>query len=128
MQKLNFIDLSKQQKIISADLTARITKVLEDGQYIFGQEVDELEVKLAERVGVKYCVSVGSGTDALIIALMSMDIGYGDEVIVPAFTFAATIEAVLLVGATPVLADIEPASCNICCSSIKEKISSKTKL
>lgn len=127
MQKLNFIDLSKQQKVISADLTSRIAKVLKDGQYLFGQEVEELEVKLAKRTGTKYCVSVGSGTDALIIALMSMDIGHGDEVIVPAFTFAATIEAVLLVGATPVLADIEPASCNICCLSIIEKISSKTK-
>lgn len=127
MQKLKFIDLGAQYRLNSHNVKSRIEKVLDHGQFIFGEEVEELELKLAEIVRVNHCITVGSGTDALIISLMALNIGVGDEVIIPAFTFAATIEAVLLVGATPVLADVDPITCNICYSSVKEKLNTKTK-
>lgn len=123
-----FIDLASQQAAIKDELDRRIARVLAHGQYIMGPEVAEMEQALADFAGSHHCIAVASGTEALLIALMSLGIGSGDEVIVPAFTFAATAEAVLLVGATPVLVDVELDTCNIDLSGVKSAISNRTKV
>ena len=89
--------------------------------------MQELEEKLAEYTGVKYCITVASGTEALLISLMALGIKPGDEVITTPFTFAATAEVIVLLGAKPVFVDIEPETCNIDASKIDEKITNKTK-
>ncbi|MDC3016021.1 DegT/DnrJ/EryC1/StrS family aminotransferase [Luminiphilus sp.] len=124
---MDFIDLDAQQRAISENLNARIQKVLAHGQYIMGPEVRELELTLARYVGVQHCLSVSSGTDALLIALMSLGVGLGDEVITTPFTYAATAEVVALLGARPVFVDIEVESANIDPGQIAEAITEKTK-
>ncbi len=124
---MQFIDLKTQQAAIRADLDRRIAAVLDHGQYILGPEVTEMERVLAEYVGVKHCVSMASGTDALLVALMALGIGPGDEVITSAFTFVASGEVIVLAGATPVFADVEPHTANIDPASIAAKITPRTK-
>lgn len=108
-----FIDLATQQVRIKELLQERIRKVLEHGQYIMGPEVAELEERLACFVGVKHAVACSSGTDALVMLLMALGVGPGDAVLTTPFTFAATAEAVMLTGATPVFVDIEPDTFNM---------------
>src|ERR1700723_3661563 len=103
-----FFDLKAQQARIGPALKARLDAVLAHGQYILGPEVAELEGRLAAFCGATYCVSVSSGTDALQIALMAEGIGRGDAVFLPAFTYTATAEVPLLLGATPVFVDVDP--------------------
>ena len=122
-----FIDLAKQQAVIKEDLDRRIQRVLAHGQYIMGPEIAELEQRLANYVGTSHCITVGSGTDALLISLMALGVGPGDEVITPAFTFVATAEVIALLGATPVFVDVDPSTCNIDASKITDKITEKTK-
>lgn len=122
-----FIDLKSQYESLKDNVQDRINKVLEHGQYILGPEVKELEGKLAEFAGTKHCVSVSSGTDALLISLMANDIGSGDEVITTPFTFVATGEVIALRGAKPVFVDVEPDTCNIDVSKIEAAINSRTK-
>jgi len=110
---LPFIDLPQQQTKILSKLEAGISQVLFHGKYILGPEVTELEKRLADYVGVKYCITVANGTDALQIAQMALDIGPGDEVIIPGFTFIATAETVALLGAKPVYVDICPQTYNL---------------
>ncbi len=110
---MNFIDLAAQQRRISKELNANIARVLAHGQYINGPEVRELESALAAYVGVKHAVGCASGTDALLMALMALDIGPGDAVLTTPFTFFATAEVISLLGATPVFVDIDPATFNI---------------
>ena len=110
---MQFIDLAKQQSGIRDKIEERIKKVLDHGKYIMGPEVFELEVKLAEYIGVKHCISCSSGTDALLIALMAKGIGPGDAVITTPFTFIATAGVIKLLGATPVFVDIYPKTFNI---------------
>ncbi len=110
---LPYIDLQAQYRDLKASIDAQIHAVLDHGQYILGPEVSELEERLAARVGVRHCVSCGSGTDALLLALMALGIGRGDEVITSPFTFFATGEMIALLGATPVMVDIEPETWNI---------------
>jgi UDP-2-acetamido-2-deoxy-ribo-hexuluronate aminotransferase len=124
---MDFIDLKAQQNAIKPELDRRIARVLEHGQYIMGPEVAELEGTLADYVGVKHCVSVASGTEALLISLMALDIGPGDEVITTPFSFIATAEVIVLLGATPVFVDVDPRTANIDDRLIEAKISSKTK-
>ena len=104
---MQFIDLKKQYSLVENIVNENIKKVLDSGQYIMGPQITELENKLAKFVGVKYCVSCSSGTDALVMPLMAYNIGVGDAVFVPAFTFFATAESVSIVGATPVFVDID---------------------
>jgi UDP-2-acetamido-2-deoxy-ribo-hexuluronate aminotransferase len=122
-----FIDLKAQYEALKPQIQARINRVLEHGQYIMGPEVRELEERLEQYTGAKHCITVASGTEALLISLMALGIKPGDEVITTPFTFAATAEVIVLLGAIPVFVDIEPDTCNINASLIEEKITSKTK-
>jgi len=110
---MEFIDLNAQQDRIRPELDRRIKTVLAHGKYIMGPEVHELEEGLAEFVDGTYCVSVSSGTDALLIALLALEVGPGDEVVTTPFSFIATAEAILLAGATPVFVDIDPRTYNL---------------
>ncbi|NTU49943.1 MAG: DegT/DnrJ/EryC1/StrS family aminotransferase [Desulfobulbaceae bacterium] len=122
-----FIDLKSQYQALRPEIHARINAVLEHGQYILGPEVKELEERLQDFTGAKHCIAVSSGTDALLISLMAIGIGPGDEVITTPFTFVATAEVIVLLGATPVFVDIEPDTCNIDVSKIEAAITAKTK-
>lgn len=110
---MDFIDLKTQQQRIKSQLDANIQKVLAHGNYIMGPEIKEIEAKLATYVGVKHAVACASGTDALLMALMALDIGPGDAVFTTPFTFIATAEVISLLGATPVFVDIDPKTFNI---------------
>jgi UDP-2-acetamido-2-deoxy-ribo-hexuluronate aminotransferase len=103
-----FLDLRAQQARIGTEMRRRIDTVLGHCQFVLGPEVLELETELARRAGAAHCVSVSSGTDALLIAMMAEDIGPGDAVFLPAFTYTATAEVPLLLRATPVFVDIDP--------------------
>ena len=122
-----FINLHAQQSRIRDQIDANIKKVLDHGQYIMGPEVPELEERLADYVGVKHCIGVSSGTDALLMALMAVGVQPGDEVITSAFTFIATGEMIALLGATPVFVDIDPITYNIDPKEIEKAITPKTK-
>jgi UDP-2-acetamido-2-deoxy-ribo-hexuluronate aminotransferase len=124
---MQFIDLKAQYRRIETDVNQRIQAVLNHGQYIMGPELTELESQLAEFVGVKHAIGVSDGTTALLIALMALDIGVGDEVITTPFTFIATGEMIALLGATPVFVDIDPQTYNIDVNKIESAITSKTK-
>lgn len=124
---VSFIDLKTQYRALQPEIARRIDAVLEHGQYIMGPEVQELEERLAEFVGVPHCVTVASGTEALLISLMALGIGPGDEVITTPFTFVATAEVIALAGAKPVFVDVERDTCNIDVSRVEERIASRTK-
>jgi len=124
---MQFIDLKVQQQRIRDKIEFNINKVLEHGKYIMGPEVAELEERLAEFAGVKHCIGVASGTDALMIAMMALGIGEGDEVITTPFTFIATGEMIALLGAKPVFVDIDPNTYNIDPAKIGYAITPKTK-
>lgn len=125
--KIQFIDLKSQYQALKPRIQERINQVLEHGQYIMGPEVAELEQKLATYTGAKHCITVASGTEALLISLMALGVGPGDEVITTPFTFVATAEVIVLLGAKPVFVDIEPYTCNIDANLIEAAITSKTK-
>ena len=122
-----FIDLASQQDRIRPALERALHRVLHHGRYIQGPEIEALEKRLADYVGVEHCVGVSSGTDALLIALMALGIGPDDEIITTAFSFAATAEVILLLGARPVYVDIDPVTFNIDVSLIEEKINARTR-
>lgn len=124
---MEFIDLKTQQERIRKNIDYRIARVLDHGQYIMGPEIAELEKVLASYVGVKHCITNSSGTDALLLAMMAMGIGHGDEVITTPFTFFATGEMVSLIGAKLVLVDIDPNTYNLDPKKIEQAITSKTK-
>ena len=121
------IDLKAQYKSIAEDLDRVTKEVLSSAGYIMGKNVTEFEKEFAEYLGVKHAISVGNGTDALVIALKSLGIGAGDEVITTPFTFFATEETISAVGATPVFVDVEKETFDIDPSKIEEKITSRTK-
>ncbi len=127
MQPIEFIDLKTQQKRILPELERRMKAVLDHGKYIMGPEVRELEERLAGYVGAKHCIAVASGTDALLIALMALGIGAGDEVITTPFSFIATAETIVLLGAKPVFVDIDPKTYNIDPDRIESAITSRTR-
>ncbi len=122
-----FIDLKAQYRALQPQIQGRINLVLEHGQYIMGPEVFELEERLAAYVGATHCITVASGTEALLISLMALGIGPGDEVITTPFTFAATAEVMVLLGAKPVFVDIEPDTCNIDAELIEAAMTPRTK-
>ena len=124
---MQFIDLKAQQRLIRKDLDRRIAAILDHGRYILGPEIGEMEAVLADYAGVSHCISVASGTDALMLALMALDIEPGDEVITTPFSFISTAEVIGLLGGTPVFVDIDPDTFNIRSDLIEAAISAKTK-
>ncbi|MGQ4276468.1 DegT/DnrJ/EryC1/StrS family aminotransferase [Pseudidiomarina sp. E22-M8] len=124
---MQFIDLAAQQARIKDKIDAAIQRVLAHGKYILGPEVAELEERLADYTGAKYCITVANGTDALQIAQMALGIGPGDEVITPGFTYIATAETVALLGAKPVYVDIDPKTYNLDPALLETAITRKTK-
>ena len=131
---MEFIDLKAQQKQLTKkgitlreDIEKRIQCVLDHGKYILGPEVAQLEAELSDYVGVKHCIAVSSGTDALLIALMALEIRPGDEVITTPFSFFSTVETIMLLGAKPVFVDIDKQTYNIDPRKIEVAITKKTK-
>ncbi len=122
-----FLDLSIQYKEIRDEIDTNLQKVFKKGNFILGKEVEEFENEFAEYCGVDYGVGVNSGTDALFLALKALNIGAGDEVIVPAFTYIASSLAISYTGAKPVFCDIEEDTYNINPDLIEDKITDKTK-
>ena len=124
---MEFIDLKAQYGVLRETINSRIQSVLDHGQYIMGPEVKELEQRLAEWTGARHCITVASGTEALLISLMALGVGPGDEVITTPFTFVATAEMIVLLGARPVFVDAELDTCNIDASKIESAITPRTK-
>lgn len=124
---MQFTDLKSQYAALKTSIDARIQRVLDHGQYIMGPEVAEMEAALAARARVKHCVAVASGTEALLIALMALDLKPGDEIITTPFTFAATAEVIVLLGGQPVYVDIQPDTCNIDPALIEAAITPRTR-
>jgi len=121
------LDLKGQYKKIKPEIDAAIQQVLDNTNFINGKEVTEFEVKLAEYLNSRYVIACANGTDALQIAMMALELKPGDEVIVPAFTYAATAEVVGLLGLVPVLVDVDPKTFNIKVEDIEPSITDKTK-
>jgi dTDP-4-amino-4,6-dideoxygalactose transaminase len=119
---MQFIDLAAQYKYLKLKIDKRIQDVLDHGKYIMGPEVQELEEKLAEYVGVKHAITCANGTDALTLAMMVLDIEPGDAVFCPTFTFFATAEVIAYEGATPVFVDSDEATFNICPIDLEKRI------
>jgi UDP-2-acetamido-2-deoxy-ribo-hexuluronate aminotransferase len=124
---MDFIDLKSQQARLRQEINGRIGKVLAHGQYIMGPEVGELEERLADYVGVKHCIGVSSGTDSLLIAMMALGIGPGDEVITIPYTWISTAEMIALKGAKPVFVDIDPGTWNMNPALIEQAITGRTR-
>ena len=122
MPNVPFLDLKAQQQRIAADLRRRIDAVLAHCQFVLGPEVVELEKALAEFCGAQHCVAVSSGTDALQIALMAEEIGRGDAVFLPAFTYTATAEVPLILGAKPIFVDVDPGTFQIDPAHLEQRI------
>lgn len=124
---MEFVDLKTQYRVIQGSVETRIHAVLEHGRFILGPEVRELERELARRTGARHCISCASGTDALLIALMALGIGLGDEVITSPFTFIATVEMVALLGARAVFVDIDPRTYNLDAARVAGAITERTR-
>lgn len=124
---MDFIDLKSQYAALRDNINARIQKLLDHGQYILGPEVREMEEALVAYTGARHCISVASGTEALLICLMALDLQPGDEIITSPFTFAATAEMIVLAGGVPVFVDIEPDTANIDANLIEAAITPRTK-
>ena len=114
--------MAAQRERLGDSIERAITAVLKHGQFVLGPEVTELERQLAEFCGARHCISCANGTDALLLVLMAEGIGPGDAVFVPAFTFVATAEVVVLAGATPVFVDVHPDSFNLDVESLEAAI------
>ncbi len=124
---MEFTDLKAQYRALKREIDARMQRVLDHGQFILGPEVRELEEKLEAYTGAKHCVTVASGTEALLIALMALDVRPGDEVITTPFTFIATAEMIVLLGAKAVLVDVEEDTANIDARQIEVAITPRTR-
>lgn len=122
-----FVDLAAQQTRLRPALEQAIEHVLRHGRYILGPEVAELEEKLADYTGARYCITCANGTDALQIAQMALGIGPGDEVITPGFGYIAAAETIALLGATAVFVDIDPVTCNLDPTTLEAAITPRTK-
>lgn len=125
---MDFVDLKSQYKRLKPSIDENIANVLAHGQYVMGPEIAQLEKELADFVNVSDCVSVSSGTDALVIALLASGVGPGDEVITSPFSFFASAESIALLGAIPVFVDIETETYNLDANLLEAAISNKTKV
>jgi len=127
MRKVGMLDLKEEYGIFKDEITAAVHEVLESQQFINGPAVEALEGELARRVGVAHAIAVSSGTDALLVSMMALDIGYADEVILPAFTFFATAGSVARLGATPVFVDIDPRTFNLDPARVEAAVTERTR-
>jgi UDP-2-acetamido-2-deoxy-ribo-hexuluronate aminotransferase len=127
MNPVPYLDLKPQYQALSEKINARIQTVLNHGQFILGPEVVECEKALAAYIGTKYCLTAASGTDSLMLALMALGVGRGDEVITTPFSFFATAEVISLVGAEPIFVDIEPVTYNLDPAKLAAAITPRTK-
>ncbi len=127
MPSIPLVDLQAQYRAIKREIDEAIQRVLESGQFVLGPEVDMLEQELAAYCGTQHAVGVASGTDALELALRACGIGPGDEVLTSTFTFFATAEAILAIGAKPVFADIELATYNLDPAQLAARLTPRTK-
>src|ERR1700742_5169664 len=127
IESVPFIDIGAQRRRLGTSIDEAVARVLAHCQFINGPEVDELQKRLAEFSGAKHVVSCASGTDALLMVLMAKNIGPGDAVICPSFTFCATGEAVALTGASPVFVDVDEATFNMDAASLKRGVAAARK-
>ncbi len=127
IDRIPLVDVKAQYAPLIPQLKQALEEVLEVGQFVFGPNVTAFEEEAARYLGVRETIGVGNGTDAIVLVLNALEIGSGDEVICPAFTFYATAEAIARVGATPVFADIEPHSFNLDPERVAERITPRTK-
>ena len=125
--RIPLADLKMQYFYLKTEISAALNRVLAKGCYIYGEEVALFERDFADYCGARFAIGVASGTDALRLSLLACDIGPGDEVITTAFTFGATIESIIHTGATPVLVDIDPETCNLDPANIEQAITDRTK-
>lgn len=121
------LDLAAERAEVAADVEAAVLRVLRSGEYVLGPETAAFEAEMAALVGVRHCVGVGSGTEALLLTLRGLGVGPGDEVITTGFTYFATVEAILWCGARPVFVDIEPGSFNLAPVGLARAISPRTR-
>src|SRR3982750_2965950 len=121
------LDMKRQYEPLREKILAAVTKVCDSGRYVLGPECEELERGVAQFTGARHAIACASGSDALLLALMALGIGPGDEVICPSYTFFATASAVTRLGAEPIFVDIEPATFNIDPKKIEPLVSEKTK-
>ncbi|HJZ72752.1 MAG TPA: DegT/DnrJ/EryC1/StrS family aminotransferase [Vicinamibacterales bacterium] len=125
--RVPFVDLAAQHKALSSELTRVVSAVIERGDFILGAAVEQFEAEYAAYIGTRHAVGVGTGLAAIELALRAFDIGPGDEVIAPANTFIATILAILATGATPVFADVDPASHTVDAGAIAAAVTARTR-
>ncbi len=126
-EHMQFIDLKTQYAALKDSIHTRMQQVLDHGQYIMGPEVAELEAALAQRTGARHCITVASGTEALLISLMALNLKPGDEVITTPFTFAATVETIVLLGGKPVFVDVEADTGLIDATQLEAAMSTRTR-
>src|SRR5574338_93477 len=124
---ISLVDLTAQYHSIKKEIDAAVLSTLESGHFILGPQVTKFEESVATYLGVTHAIGLASGTDALVIALRALNIGEGDEVIIPAYTFFATAGTVMSVGAKPVFVDIDPVTYEIDVARIEERITARTK-
>jgi dTDP-4-amino-4,6-dideoxygalactose transaminase len=122
-----FIDLTRQHAALRDELLAATARVIDSSQFVLGAEGAALEQELATRCGVRFAIGVGSGTDALRLALTALGVGAGDEVITPAFSFVASATTIMMVGATPVFVDIDPATYTLDLAAVERAITPRTR-
>jgi dTDP-4-amino-4,6-dideoxygalactose transaminase len=125
--KVPFMDLSDPSEEVRQELRTAVERVLNSGHYILGSEVSALEQEVPAYCGTRFGVAVGNGTDALVLSLYALGVGKGDEVITSPFTFFATVEAILQVGAVPVFADVDPHTFTITAKTVEARITRRTK-
>ena len=128
MTPVPLLDLGPQNRALAAELRAAFERVLASNQFIMGPELEAFERACAEALGARHALGVSSGTDALLLALMALDVGPGDEVLLPAFTFFATAGSVARLGATPVWCDVDPHTFNLDLADVARKAGPRSKV
>ncbi len=127
VMNIKFFDIQKQYEHYRQDIDAQIRTVIEEGTFIMGRQVQELEARLAEYAGVPYAIACASGTEAIQLALMALEVKPGDEIITTPYTFFATVESIVLLGAKPVFVDVRRDTWNIDPAQIRQAIGPRTR-
>src|SRR5215204_4922078 len=127
VMQVPLLDLAAQYAPIRDAVVDAVTRVIDTQKFILGPEVEAFEAEVAAYLGVRHAIGVSSGTDALLVAMMALGVGPGDEVIVPTYSFFATAGCITRLGARPVLVDIDPVTCNIDPAGVARALTSKTR-